>query len=215
MSVPVLVPVSHLDKGKSRLADVLTPGQRSELALATLATVLDAVRDAGCLAIVLSADAAVRNAVPPPHAALDESPVHRGLNAQLTHAIDELGGAEVLILHGDLPLVTGAAIASLIRKAPQALSVTLVESGDGGTNAMLLRPPSVIELHYGTTSAALHRIAAEESGATLTAVTIPEIALDLDVPGDIDTLLASENGRTSAAGSLLRSWGFGANEADS
>jgi 2-phospho-L-lactate guanylyltransferase len=211
----VIVPVNRLDRAKGRLADVLTPPQRSELALATLATVLAAVEGTDSRALILSADPAVRDAVAAPHEAADEDRAVSGLNQQLAAAIRVLDAPGVVILHGDLPLVTAGALKSVLDAAPAAPSVTLVESGDGGTNVMLLRPARIIALHYGRGSAALHRTAAASAGASVTTVEVPEIALDLDTPADIQRLLGSEQGRTSAAGRLLRSWGFVADGARS
>jgi len=206
---PVLVPVNRLDRAKGRLSEVLTPSQRSELALATLATVLAAVEGAGTHALVLTADPSVRVAVGFPHSAIGEDESAEGLNEQLTIAVRALEATEVLILHGDLPLASASALRSVIVAAAPAPSVTLVESADGGTNALLLRPPGVIPLRYGKGSAALHRTEAARAGATVASAGLPEVALDLDTPADIETLLGSEKGRTSEAGRLLRSWGFG------
>jgi 2-phospho-L-lactate guanylyltransferase (CobY/MobA/RfbA family) len=75
---------------------------------------------------------------------------------------------------------------------------------------MLLRPPGGFALHYGRGSAAAHRHAAEEADFVFASLENDELALDLDTRADIERLLASEKGRTSAAGRLLRSWGFGA-----
>ncbi len=204
----VLVPVNRLDRAKGRLAELLSPAQRSDLALATLATVLSAVGEAGGSAIVLSADPVVRAAVPEPHAPVAESEQADGLNGQLRAAIDLVAAPEILILHGDLPLIAAGDLERLIAAAPASPSVTMVESADGGTNAMLLRPPDVIDLHYGRLSASLHRMAAEEAHVASEMVDLPRIALDLDTPADIARLLSAENGRTSAAGRLLRSWGL-------
>ena len=73
---------------------------------------------------------------------------------------------------------------------------------------MLLRPPDAISLHYGRGSAALHRAQAADRGVPAVVIEMPEIALDLDTPADLRLLLGTEKGRTSAAGRLLRSWGF-------
>ncbi len=212
MIPPVLVPVNRLDRAKGRLAELLSPAQRSELALTTLATVLHAVAGAGGAATVLSADPTVRAAATHPHVPLDESAEASGLNGQLAAAIATLSVSEVLILHGDLPLVTADDVQTLVASAQESPSLTMVESPDGGTNAMLLRPADVIDLHYGRLSASHHRMAGEEAHVTSETVDIRGIALDLDTPADIATLLSTENGRTSAAGRLLRSWGLGAGD---
>ncbi|OAI39833.1 hypothetical protein AYO38_06825 [bacterium SCGC AG-212-C10] len=118
----------------------------------------------------------------------------------------ERGGEGILILHADLPLADAASIAALFAGAPAAPSVTLVESPDGGTNAMLLCPPAGFPLAYGRGSFALHVAAARAARHTVSALGLLPLTLDLDTPADIATLLASETGRASAAGQLLLSW---------
>lgn len=202
----VLIPVNRLDRAKGRLADLLTPAQRAELALATLGTVLDAVAEAGGEAFVLTSDSRAMAAAEARATVLEEREGRDGLNAQLEAAVAALGGEELLILHADLPLASGEALRALMAGAPAAPSVTLVESGDGGTNAMLLRPPGRFALCYGRGSAAAHRAAAGEAGMTVVTPGAALLALDLDTPADIEDLLARPGGPECAAGQLLRAW---------
>jgi 2-phospho-L-lactate guanylyltransferase len=204
---PVLVPVNRLSAAKGRLSGVLDQQQRAELAMATLGTVLEAVAEAGAASIVLTADDDVSRAVTPPHRVQPEAPGMSGLNPQLEHAIRSLDLKEVLILHADLPLATAWALREVLAAAP-VRGIAIVESGDGGTNAMLLRPPGLFPLRYGPASSAAHRAAGDRAGLEVVQVVSPELALDLDTEADLRTLLAREQGRTSAAGRLLRSWGF-------
>lgn len=208
MKPPILVPVNSLAAAKGRLADVLDADQRAELALATLDTVLGAARDWGAPVTVLTADPAVAEHVRPPQLVENEVPGLRGLNPQLEAALLRHQRDELLILHADLPLASAEALESLWQAAPPAASATVVESSDGGTNAMLLRPPGKFALHYGPGSAAAHRAAAEGASFRFSRVDDDDLALDLDTRADIERLLALERGRTSAAGRLLRSWGF-------
>jgi 2-phospho-L-lactate guanylyltransferase len=204
----VLVPVNRLDRAKGRLAELLTPAERVELAEATLLTVVAAAQDAGFALAILTADRRVGDLVGTPARMVAEDPALRGLNAQIEAAIAVLdvpsGG--LLIVHADLPLATGAALRSVVSAAAPAPSATLVRSGDGGTNAMLLRPPGRCALAYGRGSFALHRAAAEAAGMEVRAVEVPELALDLDTPADLDALLAHPGGTDTRAGRLLVAW---------
>ena len=62
------------------------------------------------------------------------------------------GGAEaVLLLSSDLPLVTAVAVRDLLQAAgrfaaPVAVAVPAI--GRGGTNALYLRPPDAIGMHF-------------------------------------------------------------------
>lgn len=203
------MPVNRLDRAKGRLAEVLTPSQREELAKATLATVIDAVTGAGYRMVVLTADEAVAPLLPADARLIEESGERSGLNPQLEYAIDLVGTDAVLVLHADLPLATPAALSALVAAAAPPPSCTIVRSPDGGTNAMLLTPPGMFPLAYGRGSAALHEAAAREAGIAFVAVPAPPLELDLDTPDDLDALLKTETGQESRAGQLLRSWGYG------
>lgn len=203
----VLVPVNELERAKGRLAEVLDPAARAALALATVTTVVGAIREAGHEPVLLTRDARVRSAFEGLAAIIDEDPEARGLNGQLESAIARVGAdgdlEELLILHADLPLATAQAIRDLVEEAPPAPSVTLVRSGDGGTNAMLLRPPGRFALAYGANSFARHREAAVVAGMAVAEVQSPALALDVDTPADIERLMALPAGRASAAGKVL------------
>ncbi len=201
--VPVLIPVNRLSRAKGRLADLLEAEERAELALATLKTVLSAVRDAHLRPVVLTADPRVADVVGGNTEVLLEDPALSGLNPQLERAVAILGDDELLILHADLPLATGAAIAAVIAAPAPAPSVTIVRSGDGGTNVMFLRPPGRFPLAYGPHSAAAHQAAAARAHVAFLEVHDHTLALDLDTPDDIRTLLGLEEGRASHAGQLL------------
>lgn len=209
----VLIPVNALDRAKGRLAEILAPDDRARLTLATLRTVVDAVRASGNDAFVLTRDERIRSEAEGKATVIDEEPAAKGLNAQLESAIARLaanqGLDEVLILHADLPLASQAGIRAVLAATPSAPSATLVRSTDGGTNAMLLRPPGRFALAYGPDSFARHLAAAHAAGMAVVEADVPSLALDLDTPADIERLLSLPEGFESAAGRLLVDVGFG------
>jgi 2-phospho-L-lactate guanylyltransferase (CobY/MobA/RfbA family) len=99
------------------------------------------------------------------------------------------GGAEaVLLLSSDLPLVTEAAVRALLQaagalKAPVAVAVPAL--GRGGTNALYLRPPDAIGLHFGDESLAQFRADAEQRRVRFVVFPSDAMALDLDEPADL------------------------------
>ena len=202
----VLVPVNRLDRAKGRLAALLTQEQREGLALATLRSVLAAIAGADLEAWVLTGDLRVEAASAPAHC-LPEDRNLRGLNPQLERGLTVLAewhpATPVLILHADLPLATAGALRDLVAAAPAEPSVTLVRSRDGGTNAMLLAPPGRFALAYGPGSYELHTAAARQAGFTIRTVIEESLALDLDTPADVHTLLAHPSGPASTAGRYL------------
>jgi 2-phospho-L-lactate guanylyltransferase len=102
------------------------------------------------------------------------------------------GGADaVLLLSSDLPLVTIDAVREVLEsaaqmKAPVAVAVPAV--GRGGTNALYLRPPHAIPLHFGSESLAKFRQEAQSNGVEFAVHHSDAMALDLDEPGDLARL---------------------------
>lgn len=210
MALTVLVPVNQLDRAKGRLATLLTADERSALALATLNTVLDGLN--GFDAVVLTADPDVIRAVAGRAEVLAESPGVAGLNAQLEFAVASLFAAgratdELAILHADLPLFLGGAIFFLLDSMAGDDVVAISPSGDGGTNAMVMRPPGRFSLCYGIDSAARHNAAAVHAGFRVVLAPSPALELDLDTPDDIRALLSTARGRETRAGLLLLAMG--------
>lgn len=207
--LPILIPVNRLDEAKERLAPLLSAAERAELARITMETVVAAARDAG-EPIVLATDPAVERILGDRGRILHERAGLRGLNAQLEAACETLvfaGATELLILHADLPLATAAAIEALVLAAPPPPSVTIARPPDGGTNAMLLRPPGRFALAYGRDSCGRHVAAAREAGMATLVLEPPELTLDLDTPGDVRRLLEDDAGRRSPAGTYLHALG--------
>jgi len=211
MSTPALVPVAPLARAKGRLAGVLDPGRREALTLAMLEGVLEALRGAGFEPLVLTADVAVAAAAGDRATVIEESPDVEGLNAQLERALDLVDGGELLIALADLPLATAASFAALAEAAPPAPSATLVVSRDGGTNAMLLRPPGRFPLAYGPESGRRHAEAARAAGMRVAQVEDPLLSVDLDTPDGVAmlaTIASSGALPDTPAVRLLRSWGM-------
>jgi 2-phospho-L-lactate guanylyltransferase len=141
--------------------------------------------------------------------------LHRrpGLNSSLeagASALDLGPGDALLVVLGD---VAGAlpedldALCSAIdgRDGPAA---ALAPASDGGSAALLRRPPNAIPPLFGADSAKRHREAAEAAGVGFCEVPLHSLATDLDSPEDIQHFLASATGgaHTRAALEALN-WG--------
>ncbi|MEP7216646.1 MAG: 2-phospho-L-lactate guanylyltransferase [Anaerolineaceae bacterium] len=215
MSLAALVPLKPPTEAKARLAGLLSPEERAQLARVTFLTVADALLGARVTFAVLTPDAtAAANLTAGRCTVIEEQPSVRGLSAQIETALDapSFPAAEsVLILHADLPLATLYAV-RLLAAAARAHegSVTMVRSADGGTNAMILPLPRPFALHYGRGSFALHAAAARAAGLGVHEHRSPQLTLDLDTATDVQTLLATSRGRKSPAGRLLLSMGVDA-----
>lgn len=204
----VLIPMKELAQAKMRLADVLDARQRSELALAMLTDVISACIDSGCFdeIAVIGNDSEVAWHVREMGAKpLAEPATLTGLNASLTFgqrylarrvAVDEL-----LILPADIPLIRAEDVQAVVGAltSGDARRVVLVRSRDNGTNALGLRPPEAIDMHFGRNSADAHRAAAEAAGIEIVEIESERLAFDVDAPEDVTELATSSCGAATSA----------------
>lgn len=189
MTSRIIVPHRGLEHAKTRLAGVLDPAQRANLAERLLRHVLEVAVEAGPEVVVISPDPDLGSLVTDAGARLA---VQRGLglNAGLAQARDEAmrdGVAVVAVLHGDLPALTTPDVAALLAGAagdgPQVAIAP--DAARTGTNGLALAPPDVIGFHFGPGSLDAHRKAAKRAGAWITLVSRPGLGFDIDTPADL------------------------------
>jgi 2-phospho-L-lactate guanylyltransferase len=191
MNLWLLVPVKPFDEGKSRLAGVLPADARAALSQAMLARVLDRAQASGVLAgvLVVSRDPHVLTYARKAGVNIVHETGH-DLNEALTEASEQavkLGAEAVLVLPADLPLLTTEDVRQLTALGQAATGIVITRSPDGGTNALLLRPPGVIEFAFGPGSFERHRQAAQLAGAACQVFASPTLALDVDWPEDLQS----------------------------
>jgi 2-phospho-L-lactate guanylyltransferase len=198
----IVLPVRSLDGSKTRLAPVLTAIERAALTLAMLEDVLDAtLAMPGWETWVVSPDGAVLE-VAAVRGARPLTDTAGALGPALAYAEDEgaaAGLGSLAVLLPDTPLITPAA---LTRALHTLGPVVIAPSADGiGTNLLLRRPPSVMPSSFGRDSFRRHVEAAAERDLPIAVVETGEIGFDLDVPGDILTML--RNGRRGRTRQVL------------
>ena len=207
--VTVVVPVRGLPAGKSRLAAVLQPAQRNRLVRAMLGDVVRALRSVPAVerVVVLSRDAAAaQEAARLEVDFLQEPPDVLGLNCALAFAQTQLSESGALLLvPADLPLITRTDVEKLVAALPVAPGVVVAPSRDGGTNGLLLLPPTVITPAFGAESAARHIAAAERAGAAVVCVEDARWALDIDSPEDLALAASMAVGQEKETVLYLRS----------
>jgi 2-phospho-L-lactate/phosphoenolpyruvate guanylyltransferase len=198
-----LIPMKELAQAKMRLADVLDRRERSELALAMLTDVIVACRESGLFdeVAVIGNDSEVAWHVRELGAKpLAEPATLSGLNESLTFgqrylarrvAVDEL-----LVLPADIPLLRAEDVRQVIDALGGASGAraVLVRSRDNGTNALALRPPEAIDMHFGPNSGDAHRAAADAGDVEMIEVANARIAFDIDAPEDFDELVTGWSG---------------------
>jgi 2-phospho-L-lactate guanylyltransferase len=185
----LVVPVKPFGEGKSRLSAVLSPTQRAELSQRWLIHVLTTAAEWAHLAgiAVISRDPAVL-ALAEGLGALPILEEGDDLNSALTQACQvvlDAGAEAVLMLPSDLPLLTTEDLDELYALALQGHGVVIAPSLDGGTNALLLRPPQAIAFAFGEDSFARHVALADAAGLPCHVYNSSTLALDIDHPEDL------------------------------
>ena len=200
-----VVPLKSPDQAKSRLAAVLNAAQRRHLFFALAEQViraLQATRGIQAVAVVTS-NAEVAAFARALDAQLIHEPDEFGTSSAFTSAVHHLRGFKLerlLMIAGDLPLVSPATLEQLAADAGTTAGVVVVpDRYRAGTNALLCTPPDAIAPHFGGDSFQRHLAAAEAAGVRARVMELEELALDLDVPEDLDYLRS----RCSARASLL------------
>ena len=165
--------MKSMDLAKGRLAAVLDQAGRRALARQMLDHVLETLKQAGISSIrVAGAD--------------------RNLNADVTAAarlVQSEGATDLLLVMADLPYLATDDIAALLEAGRQS-PVVIAEAKDGGTNALLLRPPTVLEFAFASDEPSASRHAEQARGAGIEPVIVrrPGLARDIDTPADLSDL---------------------------
>jgi 2-phospho-L-lactate guanylyltransferase len=192
MTIWAIVPVKPLRRGKSRLAGELSDEERASLNRLllerTLKTLIDlkeveqvlvVSRDSAALALArdLGARTVQEDGAPKLNTALKRA----------TAVAQVYASRGVLVIPADLPLLTGADVLALLKRATDPPVVVIApDRHRRGTNALLLAPANLIEYDFGGDSFQRHCEWARHAGARVEIVELPSLGLDLDLPEDLE-----------------------------
>ncbi len=113
----------------------------------------------------------------------------RGLNGAVEAGVDHLvanGATQVTVAHGDLPRAHDLA------RVGEAAGITLVPDRYGnGTNVIALPAGTGFRFSYGPGSFARHRAEAERLGLPVHVLDRPDLAYDVDEPGDVEPVVSA------------------------
>ena len=189
-----IVPLKSPELAKSRLADVLNPLARRDLFFAVARHVITTLLHTPSIthvAVVTASDAADSFAREC-GATVIRQDGDRGTAAAFVAAVDYLRPLRLprlLMIAGDLPLLSVAAVEELIAAGTTSPSVVIAPDRQRtGSNALLCSPPEIIAPCFGIDSFCRHREAAIACSAMLEIVDSPALALDVDVADDLDYL---------------------------
>lgn len=210
--IAVVVPIKAGAQVKSRLSDVLAPDERRSLGLAMAADVLAALASVDILheRFVVTGDKAAAELAAEHRFTVLPEPEPVGYRSAAQEAMARLaadGIQAALCLPADLPLLEADDVQALLGAIEAAPAVALAPSRDeGGTNAVALAPPDLLDLQFGPDSFHRHADNAEAAGLPLTVVRRPNLALDIDTPADLKLLI--ERGARGRTGTYLEQSGI-------
>jgi 2-phospho-L-lactate guanylyltransferase len=193
-----IVPIKPLRSGKSRLSGVLSDEDRASLNLSMLQNTLNVLvsvkeveeifvvsRDSAALAIARDLDCKTVQE--------DGKP---GLNLALKRAtmvVRAYSEKGVVILPADLPLLKQADMETFLGLAGNPPSIVIApDRRNEGTNALLIQPAGLINYEFGPGSFMKHLEAGKRAKAHVEVCHLENLALDLDLPEDLEYLRKME-----------------------
>lgn len=183
-----VIPFKSGAPGKTRLGQVLTEPERSELVRAMAAHVIDTVSRAPGIEQVhlLTSDPQL---VPRSCAHLPDP--GGGLNAalaQAARALRALGAERMVIVHADLPFLQEEEVRALILASAEDALVAAPDLAEVGTNALAFPLARPIRTCFGPGSLKAHRRAAAMACVPFLLVRRRGLACDIDEPAQLDAL---------------------------
>jgi len=194
MTLWAIVPVKPLRRGKSRLAEVLTQEERKDLNCNLLAHTVDtltAIPDIEHVLVVSRDPEALALAREHGARTVQENGAS-GLNialAKATIVARNYTTRGVLVVPADLPLITPEDVRAMLERVKDPPVVVVVpDQRRQGTNALLVCPVGLIDYNFGPKSFQRHCELAVQAGARLEICELPSVALDVDLPEDLDAV---------------------------
>ena len=192
MTFWAIVPVKPLRRGKSRLSGVLTLEARTALNHYLLSNTLETLASVPEIehSLVVSRDPEALTIAREYGARTVQEQGSPQLNIALTRATMVAVSHSVqgvIIVPADLPLLTADDIREVVKRGidPPVVVIT-PDRHHQGTNALLISPPGLIQYEYGPGSFQRHCMLAEKAGARLEICERGAVALDIDLPEDLE-----------------------------
>jgi 2-phospho-L-lactate/phosphoenolpyruvate guanylyltransferase len=191
-----IVPVKQFEKGKSRLASLLDIPDRVKLGVLLLDSTLRTLENATAISntIVVSSDIRAKT-IAKIHGAifLDEGK-DTGVNNAVTLANDYCIQADAdatIVVPQDLPLALSEDIDIICNAAKKWRKCLIIcpSARYDGSNALLRRPPKLIESYYDNNSFDKHINAARRAGAKIKIILSHRMMRDLDTVDDAQYLI--------------------------
>ncbi|MFC4374871.1 2-phospho-L-lactate guanylyltransferase [Nocardia halotolerans] len=189
-TVHAVMAVKHIDRAKSRLANMLTTEQRGRLVLAMFADTVVAATAVPALAslTVVTPDplVAARAGELGAHVLAEPPGRHDPLNTALAAGAqdvrDRYGPTRLLALQADLPALRTAELADVLAVAADGARALVIDHTGTGTAALLVGDrTAALAPRFGAESARAHR----DGGARALSGHWPGLRCDVDTPADL------------------------------
>ena len=198
MTTWAIVPVKPLYLSKSRLSAVMSPEERKAFSRSLLENTLDALDNCHLVngVLVVSRDPEALSVARAFAVHTVQESGSPELNAALTRASQIVASTwnakRVLVLPSDLPLLTQHDLDAFLQDQRHPRQAVIApDRHEDGTNALLVKPPGLFEFAFGVGSFAVHLERATRSGAHVREYRSPSVALDVDLPEDLELYRAT------------------------
>jgi len=191
----VLIPVKASDQ-KSRLAPLLRPQQRQELAELMLLDVLDAFGKAGLLSrcFVISSSRNTRRLAEDAGAGTIGEHSDNGVNSAIEAAMAGVEADDLMVVPSDLPLLRAAEIKRALLLKEAGMEVVLAPSAEfDGTNLLLFSKSKPIELSFDHNSFWNHLDAAAGKWLKVAVLSARGIRFDIDTVSHLRALATAKS----------------------
>lgn len=205
----ILVPVKDLREAKHRLSPALSPEQRTALARAMVEDVFDALApfatDPGVTVVSGDMWASQQARARKFSIILDDAQAGETAAIEMATSYCLGSGCEFsVVFPADIPLITSDEVRAFLALRPSKGCVISPAADGRGTNGILRTPPDLIPLRFGNDSFLPHLAASKETGLDVAVQQFPGIALDVDRPGDLESLMREP--MRSRSQRLLSEW---------
>ena len=186
-----IIPIKNINQAKHRLKPVLYPEERQEFSKAMFEDVLSTM-----MAVPEFEQVAVATVCPTARIiakkyvatvlATGQDEGQTVAVARAAEILDAKGIAGMLVIPGDVPLVTVEEIQTVLELHEKAPSMTIVPAQDElGSNCIALSPTIAAPLRFGPNSYFPHLETARKLGLGLQTPKLPGLGLDIDTPKDL------------------------------
>jgi 2-phospho-L-lactate/phosphoenolpyruvate guanylyltransferase len=192
LKIVAIVPVKNFERGKSRLASLLTVKERIKLSELFLDNTLNTLTKTPVISqsVIISSDKRAEESVKKYDAIFLGEKKDKGVNAAVALAdthISEYAVDASIVIPQDLPLLLPEDIECIYTAADknERCLVICPSLRFDGSNALLRRPPLLLKTNYDNDSYNIHIKNAEASNACVKSIHIKRIMIDIDTIEDI------------------------------